>query len=138
MRKLYKWAWRREKLNCLFVGNVSDLYATKLCPSISKQSFHSMSMNTHLKGKLNYQKVFLPHANSFFSLVTLVSVTNEKDKAGCVLCAGRTSISFLALSEAQGVTIFVRTSVSPVQVCLELPIFIILAQISFRSLLDLS
>ena len=71
MRKLYKWACHHEKLNCLLVGNVSDLYATKLCPSISKQSFHS-SMNTHLR-KLNYQKVFLPYANSFFTLVTLVS-----------------------------------------------------------------
>ena len=44
------------------------------------------------------------------------------------------SISFLALSGAQEMLIFVRM----VQVCLELSIFIILAQVSFRSLLGLS
>ena len=47
-------------------------------------------------------------------------------------------ITFLAPSGAQGVTMCVRSSVRPVQVCLELSIFIILAQVSLGSLLGLS
>ena len=58
MRKLYKWTWRHGKLNCLFVGNVSDLYATKLCSSISisfqnNLSIFCSSMNTFREIKLS-------------------------------------------------------------------------------------
>ena len=48
MMKIYKWTWRHGKLNCLFVGNVSDLYATKLCPSISKHSFRCLLKYEHI------------------------------------------------------------------------------------------